>query len=193
MPLEVQVNLLLAMLLTSFCFAAPLPELADAKESIKSLIAPILGSKKRPKGTEKFHIEGCDKFNVDWMEVLTLKKEFSLNYKYKDLCDIQGTITPKLLSPFPASLDLRNLMSFTHLDSQNKITSTFESKPILNLEMREGKLTGKKGKVRFEADYQVRINPLNREDPVEENLGGEIRIKEIYGVKASIKEKIKVE
>lgn len=187
-------KLILMIVMINSAFAAPLPEVRDAIESIKSLIGPLMAGKHaRPKGTEKFRVDGCEKFNVNWMEVLTLKNSVILNYKFQEGCDIQGFVSPKILTPFPASLDLRNLMSFHHLDTQNKVTSTLESKPVLNLEMREGKLTGKKGKVRFEADYQVRLNPLNREDPVEENLGGELRIKEIYGVKVSIKEKIKVE
>jgi hypothetical protein len=40
----------------------------------------------------------------------------------------------------------------------------------------------------------VRINPLKQKrEMISENLGGEIRISEIYGKKVSIKEKIKIE
>jgi hypothetical protein len=75
----------------------------------------------------------------------------------------------------------------------NKVTSTIESKPIMNLNMTDGVLHGKLGKVRFEADYQVQLDPMNREKPVEKNLGGELRITEIFGLKVSIREKIMVE
>jgi hypothetical protein len=47
--------------------------------------------------------------------------------------------------------------------------------------------------VLFEADYQVRINPLKKNDPIADNMGGEIRISEINGKKVSVKEKIKIE
>lgn len=74
----------------------------------------------------------------------------------------------------------------------NKVTANLETKPILNLEMREGILSGKASRVKFEADYSVQINPVE-DNVVQKNLGGEIRISEINGKKVSIKEKILVE
>ncbi len=103
------------------------------------------------------------------------------------------TILPKVFQSFPSDFKLRNLKYYDRVQNQNTVQATFESKPIMTIEMREGILYGKPGKVRFEADYQVQINPLNREKPVEKNLGGEIRITEISGQKVSIKEKIFVE
>lgn len=185
---------LLILILPFSLSAASLPEIEDAKASIKSLIAPMLaGKKNRPKETDKFRVDGCEKYNVPWMDVLMLKSSFAMNFAFKEGCDIQGVVTPKVFQPFPASLKLRNISSFHQMDTQNKLNSTFESKPVLNLEMRDGKLTGKKGKVRFEADYEVQLNPMNKANPIEKNLGGIIRITEIYGVKVSIKEKIMID
>lgn len=119
-----------------------------------------------------------------------MRESVTLNYAFKTGCDIQGTITPKVFSPFPADLDIRNVQSYSHIKTMNKITADLQSKPIMNLEMREGVLTGKH-KVKFEVDYKVQINPV-AQNPVEKNLGGELRITEINGNKVSIKEKILV-
>ena len=127
------------------------------------------------------------------MDVILMRESASLTYTFKPGCDVEGTIRPAVLKPFPADLKLKNLQSFTKLESENRITSTIESLPVMNLEIRSASLSGKRGKIIFEADYAVRINPLKKENPVEENLGGQIRIMEIFGKKVSLKENIKVE
>lgn len=188
-------KLILCMLLMSSAFAAPTDlEVADAKKSIQSLISPLLPgkSKERPKGTEDFRVDGCEKKKIDWMGVLMMKTTAKVEFKFKEGCDVQGTIEPKVFQPFPAVLDLRNIQSYQKVSTQNKITTSLEAKPILHLNMEEGVLTGKKGVVKFSADYEVQINPVDRKNPMEKNLGGELRITEIYGKKVSIKEKILV-
>jgi hypothetical protein len=169
-------------------------EIEDAKTSVRSLIKPLLAgaSKDRPKGTEKFRVDGCPKEKINWMNVLMMKEKASLNFKFQKNCDIQGKIEPQLFGPFPANLELRNLRSYQRIETQNTITATIDSKPILDLKMREGRLRGNKALVRFEADYQVQINPMNK-NPVEKNLGGVLRISEINGKKVQITEKILVE
>lgn len=77
------------------------------------------------------------------------------------------------------------------MTSQNTITAQLESKPILNIAMRSGILSGNKNNVKFEADYQVQINPMSKK-AIDKNLGGELRISEINGKKVNIKEKILV-
>ena len=167
-------------------------EVEDAKQSIKALIQPLIGqtATKRPKGSEKFSVEGCDKKKINWMNVLLMRDTATLDFKFKKNCDIQGSITPRVLKPFPANLDLRNLQSYSRVETVNTITAELLDKPILNLEMREGTLSGKH-KVKFEADYKVQINPVAK-NPVEKNLGGELRILEINGKKTNITEKIMV-
>lgn len=175
--------------------AVPNQDVIAAKESIKALIQPLLPGKKKAlsKIYSSFRIDLCEKHQVNWGDVLLKQTPVTLQYKFKDGCDVQGEISPKILLPFEAKLEIRNLGPYTEVVSQNKISASFESKPILNLEMRSGSLKSKKGDVKFEADYQVRINPMNKANPVEENLGGVIKIKEILGQKVSIKESIKVE
>ncbi len=167
-------------------------QIEDAKKSIRELIRPLIGqnSTKRPAGTEKFRIDQCEKKKIDWMDVLLMKETVTMNYKFKPGCDIQGSVTPKVFVPFSTELDIRNIQSYSHVKVTNKITANLQSKPILNLEMREGVLSGK-NKVKFEADYQVQINPTAT-NPVEKNLGGELRIFEVNGKKTNIKEKILV-
>jgi hypothetical protein len=175
------------------CMALATPEIEDAKRSVIALIQPLMAgnSKNRPKGTEDFRVDGCEKKKINWMDVLLMKETAKLDFKFKEGCDIQGSITPKVLQPFPANLDLRNLRSYSKLATQNTVTANLETKPIMNLEMRDGVLSGKKDVVKFEADYRVRISPMEKKT-VTENLGGELRISEINGKKVSIKEKILV-
>lgn len=172
--------------------AATKQEIKEAQASIKALIAPLIpgAARKRPKGTEKFRVDTCEKHKINWGDVLMMRKSVSLDYSFKTGCDIQGSIVPKVLQSFPAELKLRNLDNYDKIQSQNKITAGLEAKPLLFLEMRSGVLSGKKGKVKFEADYQVRINAFKPNSPLEQNKGGEIRINEIYGQKVNIKEKI---
>lgn len=168
-------------------------EIEDAKLSIKSLMTPILAgqSKTRPKGTEKFRVDACPRKKIDWMKVLMMKEEATLDYKFKAGCDIEGTIKPKVFQSFPVNLKLRNIRSYSKVSSQNTITALLESKPILNIAMRSGTLSGNKSHVKFEADYQVQINPMS-DKAIDKNLGGELRISEINGKKVNIKEKILV-
>lgn len=182
---------LLVLLIPGLALASP--EIEDAKRSVLALIQPLMAgnSKVRPKGTEKFRVDGCEKKKINWMDVLMMRETAKLDFKFKEGCDIQGSITPKVLQPFPANLDIRNIRSYSKVATQNTVTANLETKPILNLEMREGLLSGKKDIVKFEADYRVRISPMEKKT-VTENLGGELRISEINGKKVSITEKILV-
>lgn len=168
-------------------------EVQDAKRSIEALIQPLMAgsANKRPVGTEKFRVDKCEKHKINWMNVLLQREEARMKFTFAPGCDISGSIQPKMLQEFPANLDLRNLQSFTRVETINKVTANLETNPILNLEMRRGTLTGKSSNVKFEADYAVRINPVGGKT-VSENLGGELRISEINGKKVSIKEKIYV-
>lgn len=192
-------KILLFALLISPAFAKPVAaqqkSVNEAIESVKALIGPLImpGAKKVSKGAKSFTVAGCEKHKIDWMEVLMMRTKVSISYSFKPQCDIQGTIHPAVLSPFPADLKLRNLEEFTQLKTQNKVSSTIESKPVLHLDVTSGELFGPKGVVRFIANYSVRINPMSDSKKLEENLGGELMISEIYGQKVSIKEKIKVE
>lgn len=165
-------------------------QIEDAKKSILSLIQPLMGqnSTKRPVGTEKFRVDQCEKKKINWMDVLLMKETVTMKFKFKPGCDIQGSVTPKVFAPFLTELDIRNIQSYSHIKVMNRITADLQAKPILNLEMRDGILSGK-DTIKFEADYRVQINPT-AQNPVEKNLGGELRIFEINGKKTNIKEKI---
>lgn len=185
--------LILTLIISSNVFSAT--ESEEAKKSLKALIEPILQKPlKDPNALlEDFSVEKCEKYKIDWMAVILMRKEAAMTYTFKPGCDIEGTVNPKVLTPFPVDLKLKNLQNFNRIQSENKITSTIESEPIMNLAIRSARLTGAKGVVIFDADYKVRLDPTQKKNMVKENLGGEIRITEIYGKKVSIKEKIKVE
>lgn len=170
-------------------------EIEDAKRSIQSLIYPLLQNSKDKASSpaRKFRVDACDKKKINWTNVLLMKEKAELVFKYKEGCDIEGTIAPKIFEPFPADLNLRNIESYTNIKSMNRITADLQMKPILNLDMKDGVLTGTKNNVKFEADYRVQMNPMKTKNPVEKNLGGELRITELNGKKVMIKEKILIE
>ena len=190
------------LLLAGVIWFTPLEasEVEDVRQSLKALLNPILQKphKKSSQAVAKsllkeFSMENCEKHKINWMDVILMKESATLTYTFRQGCDVEGAIRPAVFKPFPADLKLKNLQSFTRLQSENRITSSIESMPVLNLEIRSASLTGKKGKILFEADYTVRINPLKKDNPVEENLGGQLRITEIFGKKVSIKENIKID
>lgn len=185
--------LLLAVTFTANSFSAS--ETEDAKKSLRALLTPLLQkSVKDPKTLLKdFSVEKCEKYKINWMDVIFMRKSTPLIYTFKPGCDIEGTVYPTVIKPFTTDLKLKNLQNFSHLISENTITASLESQPIMNLAVRSAKLTGAKGVVKFEADYAVKIDPMKKGDPISENLGGEIRITEIYGKAVSIKEKIKID
>ncbi|MES2526116.1 MAG: hypothetical protein V4598_03490 [Bdellovibrionota bacterium] len=170
-------------------------EIEEARTSIRSLISPLLPGKKKmiPALAKDFRVDKCKTEKIEWSDVLLMRKTVTLTFKFQEGCDVEGMIQPKIFQAFPADLKLRNLKVYDRIQTQNTVNSTIESKPLMTIEMRDGVLYGKPGRVKFEADYQVVLNPVNREKPVEKNLGGVIRITEIYGKKVSIKEKIFVE
>ncbi len=170
-------------------------EIKEARSSIRSLISPLLPGPKKAMSSllKNFRVDKCQTEKIDWADVLLMRKPVTLVFTFHEGCDVEGKVQPKVFQPFPSDFKLRNLKYYDRVKNQNTVHATFESKPIMTIEMREGILYGKPGKVRFEADYKVQINPLNREKPVEKNLGGEIRITEIAGKKVSIKEKIYVD
>lgn len=171
------------------------PEVSEATASIRSLISPLLPGKKKvlPGMMKDFRVDKCQTEKIDWTDVLLMRKPVTLVFTFKEGCDVKGSLMPKVFEAFPASLKLRNLKLYDRIESSNQVSPTIESKPLMTIALREGTLLGKSGKVKFEADYKVRINPLTPDKPIEKNFGGEIRISEIYGKKVSIKEKIFVE
>jgi hypothetical protein len=186
--------ILIVLILIPFTYAGR--EMEDVKQSLRVLIKPLL-QKSNIRSTNlrgsKFDISACEKHKIDWGSLLMMKESPSIKYKFAPGCDIEGVINPKLFTSFPVNLKLRNLEDFTHLESENKITSSIESLPVLNLDVRSASLISPKGKIKFEADYAVRMNPLNQKNPIEENLGGEIRIVEIYNKKVDLREKVKIQ
>lgn len=170
-------------------------ETLEVKETLLVLIEPLLQKHgiNKLNTDNKFSIVNCEKYKINIQDTLLMRQSVNFVYKFKPGCDIEGVITPKILIPFPIDLKLRNLPSFERLKSENRITADLEEKPILNLAIRSGELIGQKGTLLFEADYAVKIDPMKKKNIVDKNLGGEIRISEIFGKKVVIKEKILIE
>ena len=165
-------------------------ESVQVQKSIKALIDPIL---RKNQTTEKdFTLANCEKHKIDWGAVLLMRNAPSLKYSFSPGCDIEGEIRPGIMKIFPVDLKLKNLQNFERLVSENKITPSLEEKPVLNLAIRAGKLISKKGEVKFEADYAIKLDYNQQNQLIYHDLGGEIRINEVYGTPSSIKEKFKL-
>lgn len=187
--------LLLLTLLNQNFLHATTKEIEEARTSVRSLIAPLLPGPKKASSilTKDFRVDQCQQEKINWTDVLLMRKSVTLVFKFKEGCDVEGSVVPKVFTAFPADFKLRHLKLYDHVISQNTVNATFESNPVMSIEMRDGILTGKSERVKFEADYKVVLDPLNRQKPVKKNLGGEMRITEIGGKKVSIREKIFVE
>lgn len=173
--LNSEINTMHIILLLTLSFQllhASTKEIDEARSSIRALISPMLpGPKKMVSGLMKnFRVDKCQTEKIEWTDILLMRKPVTLVFNFKEGCDIEGTVVPKVFRPFPSDFKLRNLKFYDRVKSANTLQATFESKPIMTIEMREGILYGKPGKVRFEADYKVQIDPLNKEKPVEKNL-----------------------
>ncbi|MFL5785479.1 MAG: hypothetical protein ACJ76H_12750 [Bacteriovoracaceae bacterium] len=188
--------MLILILLTHLTVhASTKSEVEEARASIRSLISPLLPGPKKAasKLMKDFRVDKCQTEKINWTDVLLMRSTVTLVFKFKEGCDVEGSVVPKIFSPFPADIKLRNLKLYDRVESMNKVNATIDSKPIMTIELRDGALHAQKGKVKFEADYKVRLDPMNKKKPVDKNYGGELRINEIYGEKVSIKEKIYVE
>jgi hypothetical protein len=182
---------LLIFLVIQSASASSDPLVDAAQKSVEALIRPLMANSpaKRPQGAEKFRVDSCEKHQMNWMNVLLRKQDARLSFSFREGCDIDGIIEPKFLEEFSANLNLRNLQNFTRIETMNTVSANLETKPILNLKMRQGRLKGPESTVFFEADYGLRINPSETK-VLSENLGGELRILEINGRKVSLKRKI---
>jgi hypothetical protein len=179
------------LLLPLLSSASSTKDLEEARETVTRLIGQLLQKKITTKSVlKKFSVEHCEKHKINWSDLFLSENKVSFTYAFRPGCDIEGTIYPAMIKPFAANLNLRHLEKFHRIETMNKVTGTLEAKPILTLNMTEGRLLSPQGIVRFEADYRVRLDPLQQGKDIEENLGGEIRINEIYGRKTAIKEKL---
>lgn len=170
-------------------------ESTPVRKSLMALIDPIVRKSAPTSGkpASEFSLRNCEKHKVNWANVLLMKETASLRYTFAQGCDIEGVIQPAILQSFPVQLKIKNLEDFNRLKADNRITASFEEKPVLNLAVRSARLISKKGEIKFEADYAVKIDLTKQKDIIHEDLGGELRILEIDGKPVLLKEKFKLE
>lgn len=179
----------------TFYVANASDEIHQARRSINALIDPILRKNALTfsANTQEFTLKDCEKHHIDWKQVLLTGGAATLKYTFAPGCDIEGVLHPVLLRNFTVDLKVKNLQDFDRLLADNKISATFEDRPVLNLAVRNARLMSKKGEIKFDADYAVKLDLTNKVNVVHEDLGGEIRLVEIYGKKVSQKEKFKID
>lgn len=182
---------LLSFILSSSLMASTSSEVELAKKTIIGIISPFLvrDTNKSTKKALAFRVDECEKYKIDWGKMLFSQEKVTLTYHFKTGCDIDGEITPKIITPFPVSLKLQHLGPYTLVESTGEINANLQVQPIINLEMKKGLITGSKGTIHFVADYHLQLNPLAEGKEKTKNLGGTLLISEIHGKKVHIKEK----
>ena len=81
-----------ALVFTTSVYAAT--ETEGAKMSLRALIAPIL--QVSGKG---FSVAECEKYKINWVDVIMMRKTAALTYTFKPGCDIEGTVYPAVFLP----------------------------------------------------------------------------------------------
>lgn len=167
-------------------------EIEEARSSILSLISPLLPGEKKKSAPVKsaFRVDQCAREKIDWGDVLLMKKSAAIEFKFQEGCDLEGSVTPRIMDPFPVEFKLRNLRLYERVKTEASVSPTFETNPLMTIDLKNGVLSGPRGKVLFEAEYRFVMDPMNQKNPVKKNLGGEVRIKEIFGKRTSVREKI---
>lgn len=177
---------------SSASLASNSQDISYAKKTITGLISSLLVQNKQneSKKTISFRVDQCEKYKIDWTKMILAQEKVEFKYTFNEGCDLEGSFTPKFVTPFPINLMLKNLGPYKKVNSLAKIYANLETHPIINLEISEGILSGDDKNVSFDAKYKLRLNPLANEKNRLENLGGEILIKKIGSRTTKIKEKI---
>ncbi len=182
-------NYLLALMLPVLALSKT--EVDETRASIAALIRPLMASSKAPVTEGELRFDTCEKHKIDWPALVFRQRPTVIEFTFREGCDIQGKITPQIFRPFLIDLKLKGLERFDRIQATGTMSAELEARAILKLQLREGLLTGKNARARFESDYSVRPN-IGENGTQMENLGGELRISEINGKMISLKEKILV-
>ncbi len=182
---------LLALLLPVMALSETEVEVEETRASIGALIRPLMPGQKGRAAPGGLGFEACEKHKIDWSSLILQQRPTTMEYTFREGCDIQGKITPQVFRSFPIDLKIKGLQRFDRIQATGTMSAELEARPVFKLQIREGILSGKNSRALFETDYAAR--PQVREGSTEmENLGGELRIREINGKSVSIKEKILV-
>ncbi len=166
-------------------------EVEETRASIAALIHPLIAGQKRKGVPGELRFDTCEKHKIDWASLIFQQRPTTIEFSFREGCDIQGKIIPQIFRPFPIDLRLKGLQRFDRIQATATMSAELEARPVFKLQIREGLLSGKNSRALFESDYAVR--PQVRDSGTEmENLGGELRVREINGKKISLKEKILV-
>jgi hypothetical protein len=139
---------------------------------------------------KNFKTQKCKNEKEKWMMLLLGSQPFTSNVKFNKQCDMQGSYTAKLATPFPINFKLRNLKKFNAIKGNILIKFIFEPSPQIQLELQNTKLMGEPS-VTFNANYAVEVEPLGQ-NPIKKDLGGQVFIKKINGKKINKKYPLKL-
>lgn len=177
------------LLLITFIIAPTYAHTGIEKNSIENLLAIILETTEASKrNMNSFRVDQCERIKTNLQDLLSGNNKFIIHYKFKNGCDIEGKIQPKIFQPFFVELKLRH-PSYSYFEGQNTIRSDLQLNPTLDLEIRKALLRGQKSSVKFEVDYKFLPKILSGKYTLQPK-GGEIRIFEINNKKVRIIKKI---
>ena len=136
---------------------------------------------------KNFSVKNCPKHKIDWPGIILRQQKQSLTYKFVKGCDIDGTISPQVLTNFPIEFKIRNLDTFHTIKGEAKLGPTLSMKPLLRLDLNQTEIRSIKDKIIFDAFYEAEIDPFSKQ-VIGKHLGGKIIVKELNGKK--IKEEL---
>jgi len=166
------------------------------KKDVEQLLDALITGLSKRQNLSKIHklkdfsVKGCQRPKINPQDLILMKESArTIHLKFSKDCDLEGEIKPLIFVGFPIMLKIKDFDEFHTVKSQNKITASFDSKPILTLTTTDGEFISKKGSLKFILNYQVRINPTTTKNQIEENLGGTITVTEAFNKKINVSRK----
>ncbi len=150
----------------------------------------ILTLKKNYNQNNQFKVHGCDNGPLDWLKGALLNTPINKSYSFNDNCDVSGSFEARFNTEFSASFKLRNLddlneTSLKVIMSLNKQQTGIRYKFVVV----EGSVSSTSRQGKFNAEYQVNIDPMTG-DALEGTQSGKITLTKFNDKEVNLSKKI---
>ena len=157
--------------------ASPKDDAITAIQALFPALAQETNSPTKKKSKLNFDTSACNFQEEKWQSIVLTKQSFKEKIVFSKDCDLNGEFTVEMDKWFPIKLKLRNFKSYREVSANLKFQIVFEDMPLLKLELKGAKLTGKTP-IQFKMKYGVYINPMDPE-PFKKHKGGKLTITRI--------------
>jgi hypothetical protein len=150
----------------------------------------ILTLKKNYNQNNQFKVHGCDNGPLDWLKGALLNTPINKSYSFNDNCDASGSFEAKFNTEFSVSFKLRNLddlnaTTMKVIMSLNKQQAGIRYKFVVV----EGSISSPSRQGKFNAEYQVNIDPMTG-DALEGTQSGKITLTKFNDKEVNLSKKI---